>query len=553
MNPNDRCIAPAALITGHALSYTDQPYFQNLIDTLRKPQRPLVLVAGAGVSMAAGLPSWLELVEGVENKLVPDKILSAFRALNSSDLERRSDLVLFLSGDQQSNKNNVKHIREALYRDNSEPEPSAVAEAIAQLASVYQRRISVITTNFDEVLESAMGQAFESVSSFSFENWETWTNLADDDHRASVMHLHGLIYAEDRTSLGPLVLSESDFRLHGPEIQNRLAELLRGSDVLLVGASLADRNITTPLALSKNNGASRFAVLTPTLHRDDLTTQICAEVAVWQADSMRKALGVKPILLKCHSQVAQIVTECALASHEPKMYRRTGAGVRKSKSLHYGTRFNLALGDAYSALGASPRDGSMREVTGVVLSNRLQELTFRRNGPDARLKELRKRYKGRCADDENIGIFVWLRDLPQRTDSTFGLRLLVSSAYAHWRSWSAFRVEPIYSGSRNAAVQAAYGGRTVFLDVPRERHSGSWQGAWAQPLLVGYTSTGTEAAGLPLDQLHLGAVSVNTDRRVTSQNPVDDAPDLSVLMMLTQEELAWFRESVDETMVSLFD
>lgn len=553
MNPNDRCIAPAALLTGHALSYTDQPYFQNLIETLRKPQRPLVLVAGAGVSMAAGLPSWVELVEGVENKLVPDNLLTAFRALNSNDLERRSDLVLFLSGDQQASDNNVKHIREALYRDNSEPEPSAVSVAIAQLASVYQRRISVITTNFDEVLESAMGQAFEKVSSFSFENWDEWTKLPEPEHRASVMHLHGLIFAGDRTSLGPLVLSESDFRLHGPEIQDRLADLLRGSDVLLIGASLADRNITTPLALSKNNGTSRFAVLTPTLHRDDLTTQICAEVAVWQADSMRKALGVQPILLKCHSQVAQIVTECALASHEPKMYRRIGRGVPKLKSLHYGTRFNLALRDAYSALGASPKDGSMREAAGVVLSHRLLKLTFRRNGPDARLRELRKRYRGRCADEENIGIFVWLRDLPQRAESTFGLRLLVSSASAHWRSWSAFRVEPIYSGSRNAAVQAAYGGRTVFLDVPRERHSWSWQGAWAQPLLAGYTSTETEAAGLPLDQLHLGAVSVNTDRRVTSQNPVDDAPDLSVLMMLTQQELAWFRESVDETIISLFD
>lgn len=553
MNPNDRCVAPAALLDGYALSYSDQPYFHRLIETLRKPRRPLVVLVGAGVSMAAGLPSWKELVEGVETKLVPEKLLDAFRSLNSDDLERRSDLVLFLSGDHNSSHKNVKHIRDALYRDNSEPEPSVVAEAISQLASVYSGRISIVTTNFDEVLESAMSEAFADVNRYSFTDWDTWIGLPDEEHRASVMHLHGLIYAEDRTSLSPLVLTESDFRLNGPAIQQRLADLLKTSDVLLVGASLADRNVTTPLALSKDEGGERFAVLTPTLVQEGLSPQICAEVAVWQAESLHKALGVRPILLKCHSQVAQIVTECALAACHPTTYRRPGAGVRKSDSLHYGTRFNLALAQAYSALGASPKDGSMREVAGVVLSGRLQELTFRRNGPDARLRELRKRYRGKCADDENIGLFLWLRDLPNRPDSTFGLRLIVSSAYAHWRSWSAFRVEPIQPGSRNAAVQAAYGGRPVFLDVPRERHTGSWQGAWAQPLLVGYTSSPTEVASLPLDQLHLGAVAVNTNRRVTSDDCDSRPQDLSALMMLSQDELAYFRESVDETIEALFE
>lgn len=551
MDPQDRCIAADSLLTGHALSFADQPYFKSLIETARNPKRPLVVIAGAGISMAAGLPSWYALIANLERRLVPEDIAPAFSALNKDDLERRTDTVLFLTGDSQITSGNVKHLKEALYGDSNEPEPSSVAQAIALLASVYRARISILTTNFDEVLETAMSEVFGDVSVHSFETWNAWCQLDDAEHRASIMHLHGLVYSDDRGSLLPLVLSESDFRTNGPAIQEELCEILQTSDVLVVGASLADRNIATPLAMTKKSPTQRFVLATPTLVSDQVPPEDCANVAVWQANAMQHTLAIKPVLLKSYAQVSQVVNDCALAADSPGKYRPPSSSVRVSDSLHYGTRFRVALQSAYEILGASPRTGAMQNDEALTLSRRVHQLTFQRNGPHHRLSQLRRRYKGKCADEENIGIFVWLRDLPTRPGSEFALRLMVTSAYAHWSAWSAFRLEPIVHTSTNAAVQAAFTGRPVFLDVPRARHSGAWQGAWAQPLLAGFSASDSEVAGWPLDQLQLGAVAVNTDCKVTSDS-AGDAKELSALAVLTQEELAWFREAIDGVVEELF-
>lgn len=552
MRISDRCISASDLLKGHALSYTDQPYFRQLIEVARDPKRPLVVIAGAGVSMAAGLPSWPELVARLETQVVPKHLSNAFNILNAENLERRTDTVLFLTGDNGVNSKNVKYLREALYGDTTEPDPSMVAQSIAHLAAVYPQRISILTTNFDEVLETALEEVFgASPRSHSFDSWNEWNNLEDDEHKKSVMHIHGLIYSDDRASLSPLVLSESDFRQYGVGIQTSLVALMEDSDVLVLGASLADRNVATPLALTRQAGTERHVVVTPPLVHQELSDEECAEVAVWQADALKQSLGVKPILLKCYAQIAQLVTEFVLAAHSPSHYRRSQAGLRVSESLHYGTRLKFGLQGIYKALGSTKRDGSLSDWEALALSNRLHELTFSRDGPNARLQKLRQRHKGECAAEENIGVFLWLR-APNYSaaDSSFSLRLVVTSAYAHWKSWSGYRLEPIRADSNSAAVQAAFTGRAVFVDVPRASHSGAWQGAWAEPLLAGYTTSNADISDFPLDHLQLGAVAVNTDRKVTMSSP-QDAEDLSALAVLTAEEMDFFRESLDRVVEEL--
>jgi hypothetical protein len=544
----DKCIQPDSLIAGNALSFEHQPHFAALIESMRAAQRPLLVIVGAGISMAAGLPSWPELVDRLESVLVPEQLKAPFRQLNSDDLTRRTDTLLHLTGETGLSPKNHQHLKDALYRDNLPRQATTPALSIAQLALVYPQPVSIITTNFDEVIDNAIHDVLGACESFSFDTWDDWIKLEEGGHRRSVMHLHGLEYPDDRLPLRPLVLSETDFRTYGRSIQERLTEFVDGRDVLILGASLADQNVVTPLARARHTPGTRFVVSTPRLAHPDLTPEDCAKVAVWQAEALHQAVGVRPVLLKSHSQVAQVITECVLSAHIPKQYARTVKGFSRRSSLHYGTRLRTAVEGAYEGLGASKTDGGMKHWDAIALSQYLNELTFAKDGPDARLRDLRKRHRGECAAEENIGLFVWLRDLPRRPGSSYALRLMVSSAYAHWRSWSSFRLEPIVASSTNAAVLAAYTGSAVLKDVPRTAHTASWQGAWAQPIVAAGTVSAEDVGDLPIDRVQIGALSVNTDMRVTSANK----RDLSALAVLDDDEMDHFIESVHGVLNALF-
>lgn len=549
----DKCILPDALIGGHALSFEDQPHFRSLIETMRLASRPLVIVVGAGISMAAGMPSWFGLIDRLESQLVPERLKGPFRKLNSDDLTRRTDTLLHLTGETSLTPRNHKYLKEALYGDQLPREATSPALSIAQLAHQYPQPVAIITTNFDEVLDNAVRDVSGGCASYSFDTWPKWAELDDGHQRRSVMHLHGLEYPDDRLPLNPLVLSESDFRTNGGRIQDAVAKFVEGKDVIVLGASLTDQNIVTPLARARDVDGARYVVTTPRLVHPELTPKECAEVAVWQAEALQTSIGIVPILLKSHSQVIQVITECALSASRPDQYQRPTRKIFKRTTLHYGTRFRRAVEGAYKSLGASTKSGVMEQWDAIALSQYLNELTFAKDGPHARLKDLRKRHRGDCADSENIGLFVWLRDLPRRPSSEYALKLIVSSAYAHWRSWSSFRVEPIVSNSSNAAVQAAYTGAAVLADIPRIAHTGSWQGAWAQPIVAAFTAEDVVVGGLPLDRVQIGAIAVNTDKRVTLDDRNPSARDLSALAVLETDEMDHFIESVNTVLMALFE
>lgn len=482
---------------------------------------------------------------------MPSDLAEPFRLLNSDVLERRTDTILHLTGDTSIAAQNHQHLRAALYGDSLPRESTAPATSLAQLAATYPQPVFIITTNFDEILDKAIEDVLGKVSSYSFDSWDEWKKVGEEHRNSSVMHLHGLEYADDRRPLGPLVLSESDFRTHGATIQAALGELVRGCDVLVIGASLADQNVVVPLSSARLEEGSRFLVSTPVLEHESVDERDCARVAVWQAEALEASIGVTPVLLKSYSQVAQVVTECVLSAASPKTYVSPRRGVPRSSSLHYGTRMRSAIEGAYESLGASVKDGSLKQWDAIALSRELNELTVGPGGPDQLLRDLRRRHRGECAEDENLGLFIWLRDLPQRPGSSYALRLMVSSAYAHWKTWSAFRVEPIAASTKNAAAQAAYAGVPVFAEIPRVAHTSSWQGAWAQPITAACTATELLIGEYPADKVQVGALAVNTDRKITELGR-DGAGDVSALAVLTREEMDLFIASVHGVLHALF-
>lgn len=549
---HDHLIHAANLQNGHTLSWTDQPYFRDLTELMRSANHDLVIFVGAGVSMDSALPSWKVLVDHLADAcLTTDALREQLELLGPAALDRRANMLLYQSGKTIFDRSNIHHLRTALYVDQSRPTPGDLSLAIARLTLVYPGRVSLITTNFDPLLETALNLNGDLVQSFSFDDWDSWVLASDQEHRLSVMHLHGLVRPDitHESDLYPVVFSESDFLIRGPLIQDKLTSYLKDKAVLIVGASLTDPNLVGPLAVLSNRHKPdlRFATLVPQLNHPSSTVEECCKWAVWEAKALKDALHFKPILLKTYSQVTQLVTELSLASYEPKRYRRPCRGLPKGSSLHYGTRLENGLNSVYKALGANSRTWLIPQDGLVSLSKRLHVYTFGPDGPVRRLRQIRDNHPGDCCSDENIGIFLWLREPSGTNKAEFGLRFIVSSAYAHWQTWVPPRVIKIEESAQEAAARAAYFGQPVFGDIGTPQ-SQSWKGALALPFVIKDTALVSRICSTALDALNVGAISIRTDRAINRKSAPEDRSGMAVMF---DNEMKYLVEAVENMVTRL--
>jgi hypothetical protein len=126
----------------------------------------LVLVLGAGVSMASGLPDWTTLLQrlllqtGNTNlEITPNEAVTLQRIFE--EIFRPSPLVTarhlahhFRSKDKNGELEFLRALRGALYTDYSSASASPLLEAIADLAAAGRGVLSaVVTYNYDDLLE----------------------------------------------------------------------------------------------------------------------------------------------------------------------------------------------------------------------------------------------------------------------------------------------------------------------------------------------------------------------------------------------------------------
>lgn len=528
-------------------SFATQASFVDLIDTLRVGTDPLVIVAGAGVSMDAGLPSWGELLDRMAEACMRPDELARFQALNREPLERTAGLIL-----KQATENRPHATLHELLLDGLEihvsPGPGILAQAIARLLLAYPGRACLITTNFDWLLEEALAQYIPEESdlvpvSHSFEDWDYWLSLSDADARLSVMHIHGMLPRSSNTEriapvLQPLILTEGGFLEHGSAIRERLRELLADKIVLFIGISLNDLNIVSPLHRLRQTSKPRYAIYTPQLDSDQLSEYECIRFADLRTRYIQDSLNISVINTRTHAQVAQAVSEAALAAAWPSKY------MKDLGSLWYDRRYRKTLKKAYKIIGASSRSGELDSKQAIRLGWRLHKLVTRDGGPVNLLRGYRaRRPPGVIAGSEEFAVFLWLDDLFTRTSGSQGLRLVASSAYVHWESWSSFRIDRVSASSTMAATIARYSGKMATRDIPHvERDRMSWRGSWAIPLILEGFCPETSLDQVSLDLLQIGAISINTTRAVV---PEANAPEkLSVLSTLTPEETIEFSDSL---------
>lgn len=525
----------------------DQPTFAELVDTLRDGKHPLTIVVGWGPSYDAGVARKADIHSTVEHPLP-----SITRTTNFNEEQggrARDDRDLSLAPPDSSELASVIYSTQGVgYGE--------LADAIASLALTYPARTQIVTTALDDCIEQAITRCDGSASrQFSLDEADAWQSLPAEDARRCVMHLGGHV-SRNAESTTDVAFATWQWAGRGERIAKILRAAAQQSTVLVVGASLANLAITT--GLFSGTWHRVYWALTPKLSVNNTGAELAsaeetlASVAVTQGNRLQDAYGIRPILLKSYSQVSQLVTECVLASKYPSRYRGPCRGVPKNQSVKYGLRFNTAISEAYRALGASQSSGSIPASLGMTLSQALHASIWAPSGPVSLLREMARRYEGDCAATEHFGVFIWLRDNPARSDARYALRLMLTSVYAHWDEWSSFRLEPINESNRNAAVQACFYGRSVFSEIDPKSHSGMWQGAFAYPLTAIGTVLEDTMGPRHLDRVAIGAVALNTDRRLRSNSSSVSAHDMSVLSVLSQREMHEFTGTLRNVVQSLF-
>lgn len=216
----------------------------------------LTMVCGAGVSIAANIPSWsdllVQLLDAMMKKLsnntnIPNK------NINSIDFQQKLGSSLVIGKYLKSNlgKDFLTELRDALYRN--DPKTCDLINAIVDISRPQRDGKpldSIITFNFDALLEENMAQ---NNIKFKALYDEGIRNKAEE---LPIYHVHGYLPREGKLSpQNDVVLSEDAYHTQfiDPFSWANLIQLnkLSQNTCLFVGISLTDPNMRRLLDVSK--------------------------------------------------------------------------------------------------------------------------------------------------------------------------------------------------------------------------------------------------------------------------------------------------------------
>jgi hypothetical protein len=241
-------------------------------------EQGIALVLGAGVSMAAGAPSWNDLLgrlvlSVVHTKLEPGTFVSdAYRpfteilgqALPTDPLVVAHYVKLALS--QRGGADNerfLQTLRQALYARANPPAESPLLQQLADLCrgSSWQKSAGVkevITYNYDVFLEEVLEQARCPYEAVRRHGRDSGTGLP-------VYHPHGVLHRQQHDD-DWAVLSEDDYHSEfaAPHSWSNIVQLNAFSQMrcVFVGLSMTDTNIRRLLGAARTVGEPQhFAFL----------------------------------------------------------------------------------------------------------------------------------------------------------------------------------------------------------------------------------------------------------------------------------------------------
>lgn len=266
----------------------------------------VVVFAGAGVSVAAGLPTWKRLGE---------LLVERMRALGKPDadvaeaegLVARGELIGGLSAARLSLGREFD-LAVARHLDDAGKDPPALAHAIAGLKP---KLAGVVTTNLDHFVEDALGSG-----------WRAIVKPVDDlvQRTKYVFKAHGTL-GDAETWV--FVRSEYDQVMFGSTKWLALFDALyRARTLLFVGASLTDDDFGLTLgrirALAGRNAPKHYAILP-------------GPIGSLRRDQLEKA-GIRPLVYEnqsgSHQEAVEVLRELAGGA-----VQASGAGVAAAPAV----------------------------------------------------------------------------------------------------------------------------------------------------------------------------------------------------------------------------
>lgn len=473
-------------------------------------ERPLVIFAGAGVTIDRTGLNWRALLHGLLKKAdVSEADFSSIveYATDRSDMQFASIVrSLYRRKGDEWRRLLAESVHALLYSERSW-RGGRYANAIAEIVVARVRRnldVLIFTTNHDEFIELAIRAAAKrrgvnlSVASLSLEFREAGRKGRKPRKRSGltpvvqVVHLHGGIKKEGRRDgkHGSIVLGEYDFFDYEENVAELVSTAIASRNTLIVGAGMDDPNLLRGLHRAKKaRSASRDeegTVARASLPPDPKTWVVMTAAGVSKGGiiedsavkraqtALTKRLGefdVEPILPDNYAQAHQFLLEVAEEtrnSSDHSTYSDDDAVYRYGKRLR-------AWWTLWEAESRRERDGAR--------NSRERQLATQNDDHNV-LLEVADRVRQVLTDPaikiqktDHVKVEVWLRWDPNETSRKLQLW---ATSLGPWASYSAFKEAEYSTVSPIAAVNAVCSGTAELLtDV-----GGRWDRYLAVPIEV---------------------------------------------------------------------
>lgn len=565
--PISRMPSADALNNGHALSFHTQPYIRDLFVELATGQSPVTFVVGAGVSIDSGLWSWDRLLEKLCDSIKDDGLRKlALQDATDGPLRKAESIFRLISPGSTATDPDI--LRDTLYSELPETDPGLLAQAIARICVSLDKRASLLTTNFDDVLETALSAVSkgevrahalfredagaDDAANTPYDGIDDWKQERDQFGPLAVMHLHGMTRRR-MTPLRPIVLSESQFLRHGPEVRRLISAEIQRGVVIFIGVSLTDPNLIGPLWDLAQSGSKQatqncFILHVPNLASGTDSMSESRSYSLAKYEYFESALNVKPIFFKSYSQMNQALQElsyCLVVGND--YFENAGDGSDPVASI-YGHRFQRTLDLCYRAVhGENATDDAFDFVHSQEFALKLGSLIepgtpagdiLLSPSPLVRRRklELMRAFRDLPDESEHFGLFLWLRCRKSIDDinAPYAISMAAASNYVHFERWSFERIVEIAPRSGYPAAESMFHGLAQLTNL-RLNPPNIWRGSFAIPLHVpaDLNLDATE----PNSTLLVGALVLNTTHDIYPwlRDADEVRPRVSILTAISQE------------------
>ena len=376
--PPTLCGCSASLSNGRSLTtvsgYTLGPRLRSLARELAGVYAAgqLVIVAGAGVSRAAGLPGWDDLIASIQSAAADDlgrhidlrDVDAALTRLHRTDPISRADSLKRLLTTPVFNR----RLHEALYGGLAPDDRFSPSISHWHIASLAGRPLmpEVFTSNYDDLLEDAKTSLGRSGRVRHFhgrlpQKWSKATRLADP----------------------PVVTSRDYLAAEEGKRYDRVAAALREKTALLIGISLADPNLVRVVRSHANDCRAILVATRGALTDEQQTLRLDLLRRYWQGlnvsvTAVEAYEEVPAFLRELRHEVAELEGRsqrefevralAATARYEPQSWSgarewRTALrdAVAAAKSVAQGVRGDASLSAGFYAITA---DGHLEHLVG---------------------------------------------------------------------------------------------------------------------------------------------------------------------------------------------